>query len=54
MSFQNITWPQVALIMGMLGATFVMHHYMGLTPGMAMGMVTTAIAFLLGRPNAQS
>lgn len=50
----NISWQQVALIALMLVAAFAAHIYFGMAPGMALGFVTTSVAFFLGRKRYES
>lgn len=52
MNWKSLTWPQVALVVALLAATFAAHRFLGLNAGMASGFVTTLIAFLLGRAPA--
>jgi len=49
MSITNITWQQVAVLAICLAAAFAAHLYLGLAPGMAVGFVTSVVAFFLGR-----
>jgi hypothetical protein len=49
MSIKNITWPQVAILTVLIGAAFAAHYFLGAPAGMAAGVVTSIIAFLMGR-----
>jgi hypothetical protein len=50
MNLRSITWPQLAVLVVCLAAAFAAHQWLGVTQGMAAGVVTAVIAFLLGRP----
>lgn len=49
----NLTWQQIAVFVVCLAATFAAHRFLGLDAGMAAGLVSSSIAFLLGRPKAE-
>jgi hypothetical protein len=48
----NLTWQQLVVLVFCLGATFAAHRFLNLDAGMAAGMVTSIIAFLMGRGQA--
>ncbi len=50
---KDITWQQLAVFVVCLGAAFAAHRYLGLEQGMAAGLVTSVIAFLMGRGSGQ-
>ncbi len=51
MSIRSVTWQQLAVLVVCLAAAFAAHKYLGVTEGMTAGVVTSIIAFLLGRPS---
>lgn len=48
---RSFTWQQVAVFVVCLCAAFAAHRFLGLTEGMAAGVVTSIIAFMMGRPS---
>ncbi len=46
---RNLTWQQIAVLVVCLAAAFAAHMWLGLPEGMAAGLVTSIIAFLMGR-----
>lgn len=48
---RSVTWQQLAVLVVCLAAAFAAHKFLGLDAGMAAGVVTSVIAFLMGRPN---
>jgi len=50
MSTSNLSWQQIAVFALCLAATFAAHIYLGLDAGMAGGLITSLIAFFMGRP----
>jgi len=53
MSIQNLTWQQIVVLVICLCTAFAAHKYLGVTPGMTAGLITSVIAFLLGRKESQ-
>ncbi len=49
---RNFTWQQLAVFALCLAAAFGAHKFLGLDAGMAAGVVTSIIAFLMGRAPA--
>jgi len=49
---KDITWQQLAVFAVCICAAFAAHRYLGLEQGMAAGVVTSIIAFLMGRGGA--
>ncbi len=46
---KDITWQQLAVFVVCLAAAFASHKFLGVDAGMAAGVVTAIIAFLMGR-----
>ena len=46
---RNLTWQQLAVFALCLASAFAAHRWLGLDAGMAAGVVTSIIAFLMGR-----
>lgn len=46
---RNFTWQQLALLVICLGAAFAAHKFLGVEQGMAAGVVTSLVAFMMGR-----
>jgi MFS superfamily sulfate permease-like transporter len=46
---KNFSWQQLAVLVICLAAAFAAHKFLGLEQGMAAGVVTSIVAFMLGR-----
>ena len=46
---RNLTWQQIAVLVVCLVAAFAAHIWLGLSAGMGAGVVTSIIAFAMGR-----
>ncbi len=49
MNSKTISWQQLAVFVVCLAAAFAAHKFLGLDAGMAAGVVTSIIAFMMGR-----
>ena len=49
MSFKNLTWPQVALCLGLLAATIVAYKFFGEAPAGVLLVLSSVTNLLLGR-----
>ena len=49
---KNVTWQQVAVLAICLGFAFASHKFLGESAGMAAGLMTSIIAFVMGRPRS--
>ncbi len=50
---KSFTWQQIAVFAICLGAAFAAHRFLGLEQGMAAGVVTSIIAFMMGRGGSE-
>ncbi len=48
---RNLTWQQVAVLAICIASTFAAHKYMDVSAGMTAGLITSIVAFLMGRDN---
>ena len=46
---KTLTWQQVAVFALCLAAAFAAHKFLGVEAGMTAGLVTSCIAFMMGR-----